>query len=64
MNVITCAECGLDYKGETGDVQRKRVTVHKQQIRDPHKKWWEFNTEHIDKCSAGLTPFFFFSFSH
>ena len=38
MYVITCAECGLDYKGETGDVQRKRVTVHKQKIRDPHKE--------------------------
>ena len=22
--------------GETGDVLRNRVTVHKQQIRDPH----------------------------
>ncbi|CAH3178618.1 unnamed protein product, partial [Porites evermanni] len=34
--VITCAGCGHNYIGETGDVLRNRVTVHKQQIRDPH----------------------------
>ena len=33
--VITCAGCGQNYIGETGDVLRNRVTVHKQQIRDP-----------------------------
>ena len=32
--VITCAGCGQNYIGETGDVLRNRVTVHKQQIRD------------------------------
>ena len=33
--VIICAGCGHNYIGETGDVLRNRVTVHKQQIRDP-----------------------------
>ena len=35
---ITCAGCGHNYIGETGDVLRNRVTVHKQQIRDPHTR--------------------------
>ena len=30
--VITCAGCGHNYLGETGDVLRNRVRVHKQQI--------------------------------
>ena len=34
--VITCAGCGHNYVGETDDVLRNRVTLHKQQIRDPH----------------------------
>ena len=30
--VITCAGCGRNYIGETGDVLRNRVRVYKQQI--------------------------------
>ena len=48
--VITCVGCGKNYIGETGDVLRNRVTVHKQQIRDPRK--------HIDECATGLAPQF------
>ena len=33
--IITCAGCGHNYIGETSDILRNRVTVHKQQIRDP-----------------------------
>ena len=52
--VITCAGCGQNYIGETGDVLRNRVTVHKQQIRDPDTRV----SAHIDECAAGLTPQF------
>ena len=43
--------------GETGDVLRNRVTVHKQQIRDPHTRMLGVG-KHIDECAAGLTPQF------
>ena len=53
--VITCAGRGHNYIGETGDVLRNRVTVHKQQIRDPHTRMLGVS-KHIDECAAGLTP--------
>ena len=34
-----------------------RVTVHKQQIRDPHTRMLGVS-KHIDECAAGLTPQF------
>ena len=52
--VITCAGCGQNYKGETGDVLRNRVTVHKQQIRDPDTRMLGVSA-HIDECAAELT---------
>ena len=55
--VITCAGCGHNYIGETGDVLRNRVTVHKQQIRDPHTRMLGVS-KHIDECAAGLTAQF------
>ena len=33
------------------------MTVHKQQIRDPHIRMLEV-IKHIDECAAGLTPQF------
>jgi len=50
--IITCAGCGHNYKGEMGDVLRNRVTVHKQQIRDPHTRMLGVS-KHIDECTAG-----------
>ena len=35
LYVIKCEGCGEDYIGETGNELRKRMTVHRQQIRDP-----------------------------
>ena len=35
LYVIKCEGCGEDYFGETGNELRKRMTVHRQQIRDP-----------------------------
>ena len=55
--VITCAGCGHNYIGDMGDVLRNRVTVHKQQIRDPHTRMLGVS-KHIDECAEGLTPQF------
>ena len=55
--VRTSAGCGHNYIGETGDVLRNRVTVHKQQIRDPHTRMLGVS-KHIDECAAALTPQF------
>ena len=55
--VITCAGCGKNYIGETGDVLRNRVTVHKQQIRDPSTRMLGVS-KHIDECAVGLTSQF------
>ena len=55
--VITCAGCGKNYIGETGDVLRNRVTVHKQQVRDPSTRMLGVS-KHIDECAVGLTPQF------
>ena len=55
--VITCAGRGQNYIGETGDVLRNRVTVHKQQISDPDTRMLGVSV-HIDECAAGLTPQF------
>ena len=55
--VITCAGCGHNYIRETGDVLRNRVTVHKQQIRDPHIRMLGVS-KHVDECAAGRTPQF------
>ena len=35
LYVIKCEGCGEDYIGETGNELRKRMTVHRQQNRDP-----------------------------
>ena len=55
--VITCAGCGDNYIGETGDVLRNRVTVRKQLLRDPHIQMLGVRKP-IDECAAGLTPQF------
>lgn len=49
--VIRCEGCGKDYIGETGDFLRRRVTVHKQQIRDVSTRML-FVSEHIDICAG------------
>ena len=54
---IAFAGCGHNYIVKTGDVLRNRVTVHKQQIRDPYTRMLRVS-RHIDECAAGLTPQF------
>ena len=49
--VITCTGCGGQYIGETGDILRNRVRVHRQQIKDPNTRMLKLS-EHIDNCST------------
>ena len=51
---MRCAECGLEYFGETGDL-RKRVTMHNQQIRDIRVRELKVSA-HIDACASSCTP--------
>lgn len=56
--VITCAGCGENYIGQTGDTLRHRMTVHRQQIREPRYQC-TFVSEHIRNCAANIHPNFF-----
>lgn len=51
LYVIRCLGCGEDYIGQTGTELRKRVTVHKQQIRDPSVRMIPLSG-HIANCAA------------
>ncbi|MEW8548313.1 MAG: GIY-YIG nuclease family protein, partial [Candidatus Thiodiazotropha sp.] len=55
--VIRCCGCQEEYIGETGDTLRHRVTVHKQQIRDPSTRML-YVSGHIDNCARNQTTKF------
>lgn len=48
--VIQCGGCQEEYIGETGDTLRHRLTVHRQQIRNPNVRML-YVSEHISICS-------------
>ena len=54
---ITCNGCNENYIGQTGDF-RKRVTVHKQQIRRPEYSKIPLS-DHIRTCAEGKNPQFY-----
>ena len=54
---MKCSGCTEEYIGETGDLLRKRVTVHRQQIRDPNTKMLAVSG-HIDSCAESMNPNF------
>lgn len=55
--VIRCAGCGENYIGQTGDTLRHRMTVHRQQIREP-KYQCTAVSEHIRNCARNKSPNF------
>ena len=65
LYVIRCEGCGEDYIGQTGNELRKRMTVHKQQIRDPSTRMIPLSG-HISDCAKNkakqfsLFPFYKF----
>ena len=56
LYVITCSGCNGQYIGETGDVLRNRVRVHRQHIRDPKTRILNVS-EHIATCSNDTLNF-------
>ena len=54
---MKCTGCSQDYIGQTGSTLRKRMTVHRQQIRDPATRMIPLS-EHIDLCAANNIPQF------
>lgn len=58
--VIQCRGCNELYIGETNDL-RKRMTVHRQQIRDESTRMIPLSG-HIDVCSNSEPKFFVFPF--
>ena len=59
--VITCMGCNKQYIGETGDILRNRVRVHRQHIRDPNTRQLRVS-EHIDMCAPAEPKFEIFPF--
>ena len=53
--VLKCNGCNEDYIGQTGLTLRKRMTVHRQQIRDPNTRQIPVS-EHLDLCASNKFP--------
>ena len=54
---LKCNGCKEDYIGQTGLTLRKRMTLHRQQIRDPSTRQIPVS-EHLDLCAANKFPKF------
>ena len=54
---LTCLGCNEYYIGETGDSLRHRMTVHRQQIRDPTTRMLGVS-KHIAECAKDIKPNF------
>ena len=54
---ITCQGCQEQYIGETGDILRNRVRVHRQQIRQKEYRQIKLS-EHLDTCARSIDPCF------
>lgn len=57
LYVITCNGCGENYIGQTGDTLRHRMTVHRQQIREPKYQCTPVSG-HIRNCAKDVFPNF------
>ena len=60
--VIKCRGCNEEYIGEQGNYLRRRVTVHKQQIRDPKTRML-FVSEHLSISSPNESEVSYFPVS-
>ena len=61
LYILTCSGCGKQYIGETGDVLRNRIRVHRQQIRNPNVRMLKVSS-HIDNCALNEPKFTVFPF--
>ena len=57
LYVIKCEGCGEDCIVETGNELRKRMTVHRQQIRDPTINMIPLNA-HLRTCAKDKDNYF------
>ena len=57
LYVMRCEGCGEDYIGQTGNELRKRMTVHRQQIRNPELRMIPLS-EHLSKCAKSSSKKF------
>ena len=58
--VIRCMGCQEEYIGETGDILRHRMPVHRQQIRNANVRMM-YVSGRIPVCSHNMnTPFSFY----
>ena len=66
LYVLKCSGCGENYIGQTGNSLRKRITVHRQQIKDPKYRFMPVS-RHIHKCTKNMdikfTVFPFYKFT-
>ena len=56
LYVIKCNDCREDYIGQTSNESRKRMTVHRQQTRNPHLRMIPLSNQNNTK------PFLVFPF--
>lgn len=61
LYVLICKGCNEFYIGQTGDKLRNRLTVHKQQVKDPATRQLPLSA-HLDVCSKSNPKFSIFPF--
>ena len=57
LYIMTCKGCHEHYIGETGMTLRRRMTVHRQQIRTPYTRTIPVSS-HIQNCGGQSLPNF------
>ena len=55
--VIKCEGCEENYIGQTGNDLRKRMTVHRQQIKDPSTRKIPLSA-HLSECAGNKDNYF------
>ena len=58
LYILTCKGCREHYIGQTGMTLRRRMTIHRQQIREPYTRKIPLS-EHIDNCAGQTMPNYF-----
>ena len=57
LYVIKCEGCEENYIGQTGNDLRKRMTVHRQQIKDPSTRKIPLSA-HLSECAGNKDNYF------
>lgn len=54
---IQCSNCSEIYIGQTGNILTQRMTIHRQQIREPRYRKIPLS-KHLDECGCGVFKIF------